>query len=159
MQKFNVKTKWPKEGDIFDVRIRDYRCPGRVVCTMATAFSDASNAVLIYIFSPGSKDSAHTSRREIKTDRLLVPPMVTNKKPWTLHYFRTLANLDFMEDEILDRHRFEFSYHGQHRAYFDEFANEVPDPAEIMGPWGLESYLTIDDTLSAALGVPLAPDD
>ena len=42
--------------------------------------------------------------------------------------------------------------------YFDEFRNQLPGPVPPVGVAGLHSYRTIDDEISRALGIPLAPD-
>ena len=42
--------------------------------------------------------------------------------------------------------------------YFDEYSNKLAKPSSPIGDWGLDSYRTIDDAISEALGIPLAPD-
>ena len=41
--------------------------------------------------------------------------------------------------------------------FYDEYGNKLSRRREPCGEYGLDSYLTIDDRISTALGIPLAP--
>lgn len=41
--------------------------------------------------------------------------------------------------------------------YFDEQGRPLPAPVEPCGQWGIGNYRIIDDLVSRALGIPLAP--
>jgi hypothetical protein len=88
------------------------------------------------------------------TERLLVPPMMTNNLPWSRGYFQTLVNLPIEAGEALSRHCFRSSA----GRYYDELTNELPGAIEPVGEWGLASFRSIDDIVSSALGLTLAPD-
>jgi hypothetical protein len=48
------------------------------------------------------------------------------------------------------------SLHG--RGYFDEHSNSLPGEMPPVGDYAVDSYRTIDDRISDALGVARAPD-
>jgi hypothetical protein len=85
---------------------------------------------------------------------LMVPPIMTNRLPWSKGYFENVDHWPFERGDVLEQHCFRRS-NGQ---YFDEANHELPGPVEPVGDWGLHSYRTIDDEISEALRLPLAPD-
>ena len=86
-------------------------------------------------------------------DRLLFAPLVINRLPWSRGYFETIANLPLGEGQVLKQHCFEAN-----GRYYDEKDRELPGPTAPCGLRGLESFRTVDDSVSQALGIPLAPD-
>ncbi|AQP45200.1 hypothetical protein RPIT_10665 [Tessaracoccus flavus] len=155
MEKFEGKWSRPKTGDVFEIRIGGYRCPGRVVSTEAKPLGKgAPDAPLVYLFHPVSPQWEFDQREVLQVTNLLVSPIMTNLKPWTLKYFRTLGNVGFADGERLERHCFRSSF----GRFYDEQGNEIQEPVSPVGTWGLHSFRTIDDALSEALGIPLAPD-
>jgi hypothetical protein len=79
---------------------------------------------------------------------------MTNRLSWSRGYFETVAHRN-LEDDVLHPHCF-YSYN--FRRYFDEYRNELPERIEPCGIFALRSFRTIDDAVSEALGIPLAPD-
>ena len=86
---------------------------------------------------------------------LLVAPIMTNRLGWSRGYFETVANEPVGEDDVLQPNCF-YSY--SFRRYYDEYNHELPERVEPCGVYGLHSFRTIDDEVSKALGIPLAPD-
>ena len=86
---------------------------------------------------------------------LLLPPIITNKQPWTKGYFETIANYPVRKDEQLEVHCFKDS----RGWYFNEQGKRLQGKTDPVGEWGLHSYRTIDDAISIALGIPLSPED
>jgi len=84
---------------------------------------------------------------------LLVAPVITNQKPWTLGYFEVIESRPLRKADVLSRHCFR-DIRGW---YFDEFGNRLAHEEEPCGVWGLHSFRTIDDLLSDALGFENVP--
>ena len=110
-------------------------------------------AYLIYIYRHRS-DDMQPDPAELHRDGLLLPPLFINRMPWTKGYFRTVANWSLSHDDLVAQHCFLSAGRGR---YFDEDFNELPGPIEPCGDWGLNSYRTLDDEVSDALGMPRAP--
>lgn len=142
----------PKEGDVFALQIGDRFLFGRVINTQAKAGWSMPGAILIYVFSTQSTKAALPDKAVLQAENLLIPPILTNTLPWVRGYFQTITNIPLSDGQVLQRHCFK-STTGK---YFDETATELPGPLEPCGQWGLHSYRTIDDEVSAALGIPKA---
>lgn len=154
LERLKATRKPPQPGDVFGLRISDRYMFGRLVTDQAFAGWSMPGAILIYIFRTSAEHLTAPDRSELATANLLVPPMMTNRLPWTHGYFQTLASPPFSEGEVLPVHCFR-SFNG---VYYDEWAKELPGPVEPCGDWGLHSYRTIDDEISDALGIPRAPE-
>ncbi|WP_442543874.1 Imm26 family immunity protein [Arthrobacter sp. KN11-1C] len=128
---------------------------GRVVSTSAMV-GGRNPSQLIYVFKIRSASKDLPERSELRSDRLLVPPMMTNLLPWSRGYLETIAHLPFESGDILPQHCF---YDSFFRKYFDELGNDLPCPAEPVGELGLQSFRTIDDAVSMELGIPIVPED
>lgn len=144
-----------REGDIFALRLGDEFRFGRVISTEAMAGWSMPGAILIYIFRAPSSELAMPEDELMRPDQLLIAPLMTNRLPWSRGYFQTIGHRPLAPGEVLNQHCFRSS----NGRYFDESAREIPGPAEPCGDGGLHSYRTIDDEISAALGVPRAPED
>nr|WP_254455426.1 immunity 26/phosphotriesterase HocA family protein [Paenarthrobacter ureafaciens] len=156
MRVLKPSRKKPKEGDVFTLQLPDGLYSfGRVINTGANA-GFGVGAQLIYIFKFRSEMKNIPDRVELRVDHLLLPPMMTNLLPWSRGYFETLGNLSFAEREILATHCFHSAMFDR---YYDEHAVELPQSVEPVGAYGLESFSTIDDAVSKALGFPLVPED
>lgn len=151
--------KPPQAGDVFVMQPPDgLFLYGQVIATDAK-IGPMKDCILIYVYRPRSerKEAVPTLLR----GQLLVPPMMTNKRPWTMGYFETLEHRELVPMDRLPQHCFYSSPLGPEGIgrYFDEYSNRLPGPIEPVGSWGLDSFRTIDDEVSAALGIPLAPED
>ena len=142
-----------RPGDVFAMEIPagSYRF-GRVVATDALV-GPFPNCVLIYVFGAESKSKEPPDPAVLRPENLLVPPLMTNLLPWSRGYFETLENRTLQPGEVLDRHCFA---HDNGR-YYDEYNNELPGPLPPVGQRVLHSFRTIDDEISKAIGIPLAP--
>jgi hypothetical protein len=87
---------------------------------------------------------------------LLLPPLVVNQKPWTLGYFERVARVPITADQKLHTHCFRDALRGR---YFDETGAELASASEPCGEWALQSYRTVDDALSSALGFDPIPNE
>ena len=144
----------PLPGDVFVLQLPDESfIPGRVIAVDVVA-AGFPGAILIYIFRSREQQPDVPPVESLRATELLVPPILTNRLPWSRGYFQTLANLPLVEGEVLSQHCFRSS---QGR-YFDETATELPVPVEPCGDWSLQSFRTIDDQVSDAFWIPRAPD-
>ncbi len=147
-------------GDIFVFKLKsmsDLFWYGRVVRTDARV-GGFEDTVLIYIYnlnSASKEDIPELSRR-----KLLVPPIATNKRPWTMGYFETVANRPLTSNDMLRKHVFKDATRLKVRFYDDngKEVNKFFKPGGLVGCNGLGSFRTIDDDVSGALGIPLSED-
>jgi hypothetical protein len=152
MRVLKKSRKAPKPGDIFVFQARDGEYGfGRVISTTADAgfFADC-NLIYIYRCFSDTRDVVPS----LKKDGQLLPPLMTNRLPWSRGYFETVANVPLTKDEALPQHCFK-DIRGR---YFDEHRRLLRRRSEPCGDAGLHSFRTIDDAVSKALGIPLAPD-
>jgi hypothetical protein len=141
-----------KQGNIFTLSICSKYYFGRIISREALAGWSMPRAILIYIFCGESQEMTTPDRSVMRLDNLLIPPVMTNTLPWSRGYFQTLRVEPLGDKDILPRHCFRSS----NGKYYDEFANEIDGPVEPCGDWGLHSFKSIDDSVSDALGIPLA---
>lgn len=148
-------------GDIFVMQLPDRQYLfGRVVRVDANCF--APNCILIYIFRYRS-DQPEPPSRLLVID-LLIEPQLVNRLGWSRGYFVTVDNRPFERGERLEINYFRDSVRSGPSGeplYVDEDRRPVgnPPPEQLVGPKGLGNYLTVDDAVSKALRIPLAPDD
>jgi hypothetical protein len=152
MRVLKRSRKTLKSGDVFVLQMRasEY-IYGRVISTSARV-GFFENCIMIYIYRCFSETRDVVP--SLKRHGLLLPPMMTNRLPWSRGYFETVANGPLTKDEVLRQHCFE-DIRGR---YFDELGNQLPRRSEPCTLLSLHSFRTIDDAVSKALGIPLAPD-
>lgn len=155
MQVLKPSRKAPKMGDIFVCRPagRGYFF-GRVVATDAR-IRTMENCILLYVFAIES--DAKQPPERLSAMQLLIPPLMTNRLSWSRGYFDTVAHRGFEPGERLPVHCFRDLFFKEYPRYWDEYNHELPQKREPCGGYGLDSYRTIDDAISKALGIPLVP--
>lgn len=144
-----------KPGDLFVMKMAiDSYLVGRVISVEAiwTFAVGADPAILIYIYRDRAESKENIPK--VRRDRLLVSPILTNRLPWSRGYFETVGNWPLGPEDVLPRHCFKDVLRGR---YFDDRGRELPGPIEPVGVFALDSYQTIDDQVSDALGIPQAP--
>lgn len=143
-----------RAGDVFAMRPADERYLfGRVISTEAM-IGPMVGCILIYVYRFTSTVKQVPEREELNLGNLLVPPTMINRLGWSRGYFETVAHWELTPDDVLAQHCFR-RFNGR---YYDDQNHELPGPVEPVGIWGLGNYRTIDDAISKALGIPLAPD-
>jgi hypothetical protein len=143
----------PDVGDVFVMQPPDGAFLfGRVIDTSAE-IGPMKSCILIYVYRTRAQEKAAPA--ELLPDDLLVPPMITNGRPWTMGYFEPIENRALRAVDSFPQHCFADPLRGW---YFDERGRRLPAPIEPVGTWGLHSFRTIDDAISTALGIPLSPD-
>lgn len=146
----------PEAGDVFVMQPPDGEFLfGRVISTEAEV-GPMKGCVLIYVYRSRSRQK--TPVPELLREDLLVPPVMTNKLPWTRGYFEHVENRPLALTDCLAEHCFERSWTSPAQ-YYDDRGHRLSGPIPPVGEYGLQSYRTIDDKISKALGIPLAPDD
>lgn len=143
----------PKPGDIFVLKMKGKEAFafGRVISVTAKIKSMV-NCILIYIY-----DSFSNEKNKIPVlskENLLIPPRMINELPWSKGYFEIVDNKPLTNEDVFKQHCFaEFT-----GRFYDEHNNQLKERIEPCGEYGLDSYRTIDDDISQALGIPLADD-
>lgn len=146
----------PEVGDIFVMRPPDGQfLYGRVISTTA-AIGPMKDCILIYVYS--ARSSEKRTVPELLSGQLLVPPMMTNKLPWAKGYFEFVENRPLTPRDCLPQHCFARAWVSPPQ-YFDELGHQLAEATPPVGEYGLQSFRTIDDHISKALGIPLAPDE
>ena len=143
-------------GDVFAMLPCDGQFVfGRVIGDDARPFPDHPevNALLLYIFR--FRAPKPTPPHRLPASALLIPPVITNRRAWTEGYFMTVENRPIETGEQLPRHVFRDYLFGR---LVDEFGRPTAPSDSPVGEFGLGSYRTVDAEVSAALGLPLAPD-
>lgn len=153
MRVLKKSRRRPKPGDIFIFQMPDklYRY-GRVIRVDAT-IGGFPGCTLLYIYSVTSETKMPVP--VLKRDELLLPPKGTNRQPWLKGYFETLEYRQLELDELLPAHCF---WDPVYERYVDADGQQLDRRCEPCGFDALSSYRTIDDDVSKALGIPLAPD-
>lgn len=143
--------KPPRAGDVFAYRMRGHRFGfGRVIATR-TKIGGWENVIMIYIYNVFSEEMQHDL--PLSRERLLLPPLGTDRTPWTRGYFATIGNATLSRADVLARHCF---FSDAHERYFDENGKIRRTRVDPCGSWDLRNCYALDDAISAALGVPYA---
>ena len=144
-------------GDVCEFRLLDgpFRF-GRVIIPDVKD-SPLSGMNLVYIYTATSDDRDAPPLAEMTLDRLLVGPLFVNRQGWLRCYFLNVAHTEIGPHDQLDNYCFESTILDHHR-YFDLHGQRIPERFEPCGEWGACSHRTVDDIVSEALGLPLAPD-
>ena len=128
--------KPPQAGDVFVMLPPDgLFLYGRVIA-LDLNNGPMPNCTLIYIYRPRSKEKLAVPH--LLRGQLLVPPIFTNKRPWTMGYFETLEHHELGPMDRLPQHCFFSSplVPGGGGRYFDEYGTRLPGPIEPVGSWG-----------------------
>src|SRR5580704_5504866 len=130
----------PRVGDLFTVRGR--RLVGRVVSTTAVV-GPTHGCVLVYVFSDAS----------LSPGKLLVPPMLTTRAPWSHGLFELLRGEPLLPGRALERHCFRDARGG----LFDEEGRPLDAAIEPVGEYRLFEVASVEAALSRAPGGYDAP--
>ena len=95
-------------------------------------------------------------RRELRPDRLLIPPHLVNRLGWSRGYFETLANVPLEEGEVLPIHCFEYGI--THPCWYDQNHRPLPGPIPPVGSGGAGNWKTVEWEVFEALGLEQSTD-
>jgi hypothetical protein len=150
----------PAAGDLFAMQLPTGKhLFGRVVLAdppRGAAPMPSSNLLYIYSWRSDTKEPDH---QQLTPDKLLLPPIWTNRLGWTKGVFQAIENQPIRARDLLAQHCFRDAFKG---IYVDETGRKLPFRVEPCGEWSLVSYRWIDDHVSDAVGiprVPVSPDD
>ncbi|HMT81105.1 MAG TPA: Imm26 family immunity protein [Azonexus sp.] len=134
-------------GDVFAVKPKghDYLF-GRVIRTDARVVS-FTNCFLVYLYNVSAKNLNQLHLSDLTPKRLLLPPLIINRLPWSRGIFMTVGNFPIDRSDLLERHCFK-TYEGR---FFDEVSNQLSQPYEPVGIFGLWSYAALGEALSKIL--------
>jgi hypothetical protein len=157
LQYVGRSNKKPRAGDIFAMRLPSGESLyGMVVLPeQPREHAPMPLAILIYIYDLVSKNQT-SDYTALTPSRLLIPPVWTNTKGWTVGVFKTVGERQIGKADVLPRHCFERPMLRPGPVYVDEHGVEIESRVEPCGSWSLASYRAIDDRISEALGIPLA---
>jgi hypothetical protein len=142
-----ASRKKPQAGDIFVLKPTGYDFYfGRVIRTDARIVS-FENCILIYVYNVASSEPNLEHLHKLKTDSLLLPPVIINRLPWSRGYFMTVGNQPLQQTDVLEVHCFK-RFNGR---YYDDESNELSAPIEPIGEFGLASYSTVGEEVHEAL--------
>lgn len=133
-------------GDVFAMRFDEGPFVfGRVIEESVPLFG--YGALLLYVYDD-VRSSPDPDIEFMVPDRLLLPPVMTNRLGWRHGYFETVGHADLREVDKLPRHCFQNLQ--QPPRYFDDSGLETTR-TEPCGKWALTSYLGIGMMVDHAL--------
>ncbi|MBG0831638.1 hypothetical protein HS041_28310 [Planomonospora sp. ID67723] len=146
-------------GDLFtfSIKTRGYFF-GRVISpSMPEDHPLTSSACLIYIYAFENSEK-RIDLQSIDVRSFLIPPLFTNRRPWTMGYFQVLENIPLTQRDVLEKHCF---WDVPFDRYVDEMGCLVEKKIEPCGSFGLASYYGISEEIGEALGLPViaGPED
>jgi hypothetical protein len=144
LQVLKPSRRPPRRGDIFALSPRPGTVLfGRVIATDARVGS--MKAILVYIYDVRQAEVGPPAEKLV---RLLLPPILVNRLPWSRGYFQTVATAEIPSGELLPVHAFRDS----RGRLFDEHSNPISGTLGPVGQHGLHSFRSLDDAVSDALG-------
>lgn len=155
LRRLKATRKKPSIGDLFVLSpLRGLFLFGRVICAdLPRDRAPMPGSNLVYIYR-GLSDHLQHQAADLRPERLLLPPLFTNRMPWTKGYFQTVGSWPLTGGDLVKKHCFLSPGSGR---YHDLDGRELPGPIEPCGDWALHSFRTIDDEISDALGIERAP--
>jgi len=154
MQFIRRSNKKPVPGDVFAMLYPDGQYLfGRVVrARPEDEETPVAGPYLLYIYNVRS-DSKEPDLSLLRPEALLLPPLFMNRMLWTKGFAETVASPGLKPEDEVPQHCFINVFN----RYVDEVGNELPGREEPCGEYSLNSYRTLDDSISEALGIPLIP--
>lgn len=113
----------PQRGDVFAFQLEplpDRFFFGRVVATDTNLGGVDGSAILIYLYRASSPEK--TVIPELRPSELLVPPLGTNRLPWSRGFFEVVKSAPIEPEDILPQHCF----HGIRQPFVDEYGTPLP---------------------------------
>lgn len=111
-------------------------------------------SILVYIYDY-SADTPVPDVSQMCLDRLLIPPCFINRMAWTRGYFLNVDCRELAESDLPKQHCF-LNYTYDPPRLVDLHGAPVLERTEPVGHFALNSYASLDDELSDALGIPRA---
>lgn len=125
---------------------------GRVIAIDAVA-GPITGLNLIYIYDVRRASPEPVPVGDLSRGGLLLPPLMTNRLPWSRGYFDAVAREELQPGDVRAVHCFR-TWNGN---YVDEKGITLPSPIPPVGDCGVHSFRTIDDMVSDSLQMQRAP--
>jgi Immunity protein 26 len=157
LQQLEPSRKRVRAGDLFVMLPPDdLYLFGRVIATDAE-IGPMKRVLLLYVYAHRSEIAAPPPQEKLLPGGLLIRPQLTNRLGWSRGYFATIDRWPVQPEERLAPTPFRDPLT---RRCVDEYGHEIPlpDETELVGQYALGSYRAVDDEISRALGIPLAPE-
>lgn len=143
-----------KQGNVFYYFINNKYYFGIVLLTQLDKKISDNTAIVVLLVNYHTKEISDFSfeklnNKIIKLD-LISPPVVINKKPWSLGYFVNLENIHYQNPNILELLRFECWDYVCNYQY--EPSNDVPE-VKLFGSVGIYGYEGIEYLIQVGLGI------
>lgn len=139
-------------GDVFCLKYPGPKFIFGRIMRLDCVIARMPKAILVYVYAGEFKTDK--APPVLDKSRLLVAPAFINKLGFSRGFMPVVANVPVKETDFLSRHCFR----GFQNKYLDEYG-KIVEPVEPIGEYGLGNYRTLDDAISKALKIPLAPDD
>ena len=156
------KSRKREPGDVFTYQLSDLRF-GFGLLVRDDALFEGDDPVegptgmyLIYIYNAFADSSLTVP--SLTKDNLLLPPLLTDRTPWTHGYFERIAHWPLTSEVCFNRHCF-FDRTYSKPSYFDEYGRRLPKRFEPCGDFWIHSCFTIDQDICKALGLRVNDDD
>ena len=152
--KLQPRRKKVSPGEVFTFQLLDgpFRF-GRVIATGRPA--PMPNSTLLYIYRAEAADPTDPPLDRLVPDDLLIPPVFANQQGWLRGYFKTVLHQPIRPTDLLATHCF---FDTGRKIYRNEEGQRLSGPSDPCGSWSMASHRGVDDKISQALGLPLAPD-
>ena len=155
------KSRKREPGDVFTYQLADLRFGFGLLVRADARFDPDDPCVdgttgmyLIYIYDAFSDSMSRVP--SLSKDKLLIPPLLTDRTPWTRGFFEKIAHWLLTPETRFDRHCF---YSHAIKRYFDESGRTLRKRFEPCGDRWIHSCFTIDQDICKALGLPVNDDD
>jgi hypothetical protein len=142
----------PKPGDIFRVDLTTGQTVWGRILTLDARVESISGLALLYFFRP--RPAAEGAPASLPVSELLFRPVLTNKLGFSHGYFTIVDNRPFTSDERLATHCYEWL----DETFHDETGAVLQTATEPLLSSCVRSYLTIEDEIAKALGIPVEGD-
>lgn len=142
------------DGDVFSLRLKGGKYLYGVVINGKVPMLDWVG-VLVYIYKFESTDRIVPPKESIGTKQLLIPPVILDPACWRTGVVETFHHFDLESVPRLAKHCF---WDVVDEQYVDELGNSVPRKSDPCGTYGIAPPRGLDNDVSRALGIPLAPD-
>ena len=150
LRRMKGSRRRPEAGDVFRLHLPSGKFLFGFVRLAEPLNAPMPGAYLVYIYDWQSA-TVFPDYSKLRFDRLLMPPLWTDRTPWTLGYFRYVENRLTDSGLTLRNHCFRVEL----GHFVDETGKKLEGRSDPCGEWMLMGYRWIDDEVSNAIGIDL----
>ena len=111
MKVLEKSRRHPRVGDVFYLQVFPNQYHWGRVASTSTNLGGFKNCILVYIFEIQTPDCIEVPLLDIS--RLLIPPAATNRRPWTMGFFKHVKHETLKDGDMLSVHCFEDTLNGE----------------------------------------------